>query len=75
MIGQDRLQLGKIFEKAFDGALGQLGERLIARRENGERTLTLESVDKACGLDGSYEGLEGASRNSDINNISHYRPP
>ena len=54
--GEGGLGLG--FDERFDRARRELGEGGVGRRKDGERTCTLESVDKPGRGDGGYERFE-----------------
>ena len=61
---RDELVLVLGLEQALDRPLGQLGERLVGRRQHGERPLALERLHQAGGLDRGDQRLEvvGAGR-------------
>ncbi len=71
MIGEHGLQLGLVLrlQQLFHGAGGQLGERLIRRREDRERAIALQRLDQARRLDGRDQRLERTRRNGDIDDV------
>jgi hypothetical protein len=59
-------------EEVIDGALGKLCERLISRREDGERALALEGVHEAGSAERGSEGLERTSIDSCVDDVLHF---
>jgi hypothetical protein len=60
MVGEKCHQLFLVLrlEQVVDGACGQLGECFISRREDRERSGTLQGCDEARGFDGRDQGLK-----------------
>jgi hypothetical protein len=69
VVGQHGAQLILVLEQGVELVLGDLGERLVGRREHRERARALQGVDQAGGLDGGDEGVEAARRNGGIDDV------
>ena len=73
MVQQNGFELIQVFwlEQALDGSGRQSRERIIGRREHGERACAFQRLHQTGSLHGSNKGLERTSTNRNINNISH----
>jgi hypothetical protein len=71
VVGEDGDQLVAVLrlQQRLDRALGQRGEGLVGRREDGERTLALQRVDQAGGLDGGDQRLEAAGGDRGVDDV------
>jgi len=69
MIGQDRGQRRDIGQQPLDRALGQRGEGLVGRREDGERPVPAQRLFQTRGLNGGNERGEVPRRNGGIDDI------
>lgn len=58
MVQQDVGQCGDVFEQGLDGALGQGGEGVVGRREDGERPLARQRANQVGRGDGGDQGLK-----------------
>ena len=71
VVGQDGYQLVLVFrlQQIFDRARGQLGEGLVRRGEDGERSVGLQRVDETAGLQRRGEGREVAGRYRGVDDV------
>jgi hypothetical protein len=69
VVGEDLRELFLVLEQRLDGPRGELGKRLVGRREHGERALALQRIDEAGRLDRLDEGVELAGRDGGVDDV------
>ena len=71
VIGQNLHKLVFVFglEQRFNRSFGQGGKGVIGRREDGERSITLQRVDQSGGLNGCDQGREVVIAGRDIDDV------
>ena len=69
VVGQDLGKLLFVFEQGLDRSLWQLGKCFVGGSEDGERSLTFQSLNEAGCFDGCDEGVEVVGTCCDVDNI------
>ena len=72
VIGQHPDERGRVGEEALHGLLRERCERVVGRREDGERSSVGERLAEAGGIDGGEQGLERPCLSCGFNDVARH---